>query len=112
MTRVGKDLDSLPDKNRFLQFISALKLYGHSTAVQMQCIVRAAEIDSNPDYDIAHFYETLVSLSISQNPILTGAPQIKEDATAIQARTISQQLKGTKGAGKKEKGCPNYLCGP
>ena len=103
ITRVGIDLDSLPDKNRFLQFVSAFKLYGHSTAVQMSCIVRASEIDTNPDYDIAKIYETLVSLSISQNPILTGAPQIK-DATASQARTISQQLKGTKGAGKKEKG--------
>ena len=70
----------------------------------MQFIVRAAEIDSNPDYNIANFYETLVSCSISQNPILTGAPQIKEDATAIQARTKSQQLKGAKGAGKKGKG--------
>ena len=69
----------------------------------MSCIVRASAIDTNPDYNIAKIYETLVSLSISQNPILTGAPQIK-DATASQARTISQQLKGTKGAGKKEKG--------
>lgn len=32
--------------------------------------------------------------------LLTGAPQIK-DATVLQARTISQQLKGAKGAGKK-----------
>jgi hypothetical protein len=46
----------------------------------------------------------LVSLSISQHPVLTGASQIK-DATALQARTISQQLKGSKkGAGKKGKG--------
>ncbi len=81
----------------------AFKLYGHSTAVKMSCIVRASEIDTNPDYNIAKIYETLVSLSISQNPMLTGAPQIK-DATASQARTICQQLKGTKGAGKKEKG--------
>jgi len=61
ITRVGIDLDSLPEKN-FLQFISALKVYGHSTAVQMQCIVRAAEIETNPDYDIAKIYEKLVSL--------------------------------------------------
>jgi hypothetical protein len=64
MTRVGINLDSLSDKNCFLQFISALKLYGHSTAVQMSCIVRGAEIDTNPDYNITKFYETLVSISI------------------------------------------------
>ncbi len=102
MTRVGINLDSLPDKNCFLQFISALKLYGHSTAVQMSCIVRGAEIDTNPDYNITKFYETLVSISIPQNTINAGGPQIK-DATVLQARTISQQLKGTKGAGKKGK---------
>ena len=95
----------LPEKNRFLQFISALKLYGHSTAVQMACIVRASEVESNPDYDIPKYYEILVSISISQHPVLAGAPNSKEaTATALQARTISQQLKGSKGAGKKGKG--------
>ena len=70
----------------------------------MQCIVRASEVDSNTDYDIPKFYENLISLSISQHPVTTGAPQIK-DATALQARTIGQQLKGSKkGAGKKGKG--------
>jgi hypothetical protein len=51
------------------------------------------------------FYDSLISLiSISQHPVITGAPQIK-DATALQARTIGQQLKGSKkGAGKKGKG--------
>ena len=85
----------LPPKNRFLQFVSALKLYGQSTAVQMQCIVRASEVDTKTDYDIPNYYETLVSLSISQYPILTKAQKIK-DATALQSRTISQ------GAGKKK----------
>ncbi len=104
LTRVGIDLVMLPPKNRFLQFVSALKLYGHSTVVQMQCIVRASEVDSNTDYDIPKFYESLISLSISQHPVTTGAPQIK-NATALQARTIGQQLKGSKkGAGKKGKG--------
>jgi hypothetical protein len=106
LLRVGIDLVMLPPKNRFLQFFSALKLYGHSTVVQMQCIVRTAEVDSNTDYDIPKFYEkSLISLSISQqHPVTTGAPQIK-DATALQARTIGQQLKGSKkGAGKKGKG--------
>jgi hypothetical protein len=94
ITRVGIDFDMLPEKNRFLQFISALKVYGHSTAVQMQCIIRASEVDTNPDYDIPKFYETLVSISISQHPVLARAPQSKDaTATALQARTISQQLK-------------------
>ena len=72
----------------------------------MQCsIVRASEVYTNTDYDIPKFYDNLVSLSISQHPVLTtGATQIK-DATALQARTISQQLKSSKkGAGKKGKG--------
>ena len=69
----------------------------------MQCIVCASEVDTNTDYDIPKFYDTLVSLSISQHPVQTGAPHAK-DATALQARTISQQLKGSKGAGKKGKG--------
>ncbi len=106
LTRVGiDDLVMLPEKNRFLQFVSALKLYGHSTAVQMSCIVRASEVDTNPDYyDIPKYYETLISISISQHPVLAGAPHSKETtATALQARTISQQLKGSKGAGKKGK---------
>jgi len=91
-------------KNTFLQFVSALNLYGHSTAVQIQCIMRASEVDTNTDYDIPKFYDNLISISISPNPVTTGAPQIK-DATALQARTISQQLKGSKnGAGKKGKG--------
>ena len=68
ITRVGIDLDSLPEKNRFLQFVSALKVYGHSTAFQMHCIIRAAEIVTNVDYDIAKIYETLASLTLSQNP--------------------------------------------
>jgi hypothetical protein len=103
LLRVGIDLVMLPPKNRFLQFVSALKVYGHSTVVQMQCIVRAAEVDTNTDYDKPKFYENLNSLSISQHPVITGAPQIK-DATALQARTIGQQLKGSKkGAGKKGK---------
>ena len=94
ITRVGIDFDMLPEKNRFLQFISALKVYGHSTAVQMQCIIRASEVDTNPDYDIPKFYETLVSSSISQHPVLAGAPQSKDaTATALQARTISQDNK-------------------
>ena len=42
LLRVGIDEVMLPPKNRFLQFVSALKIYGHSTAVQMQCIVRAS----------------------------------------------------------------------
>ena len=67
----------------------------------MQCIVRASEVDTNTDYDIPKFYETLVSISISQHPVLAGAPHAKEvTATALQARTISQQLKGSKGRGK------------
>ena len=103
LTRVGIDIAMLPLKNRFLQFVSALKLYGHSTAVQMACIMRASEVDTNNDYDIPKFYDTLVSVSISQHPITTGVPQIK-DATALQARTIGQQLKGSKkSAGKKGK---------
>ena len=69
----------------------------------MACIVRASEVDTNPDYNISKYYEILVAISISQHPVITGAPQIK-DATALQARTISQQLKGSKGAGKKGKG--------
>jgi len=40
LLRVGIDDVMLPPKNRFLQFVSALKVYGHSTVVQMQCIVR------------------------------------------------------------------------
>ena len=105
LTRVGIDTVMLPEKNRFLQFVSALKTYGHSTVVQMSCIVRASEVDTNPDYNIAKFYGTLISLSISQHPVTTGAPQIKDATTALQARTISQQLKGSKkGAGKKGKG--------
>ncbi len=104
LLRVGIDVVMLSPKNRFLQFVSALKLYGHSTVVQMQCIVRASEVDTNNDYDIPKFYENLVSLSISQHPVTKGSPQIK-DATALQARTIGQQLKGSKkGAGKKGKG--------
>ena len=92
LARVGIDTVMLPEKNRFLQFTSALKTYGHSTVVQMSCIVRASEVDTNTDYDnIAKFYELLISLSISQHPVQTGAPQAK-DATALQARTISQQL--------------------
>ena len=47
LVRVGIDTVMLPDKNRFLQFASALKLYGHSTAVQMSCIVRASEVEAN-----------------------------------------------------------------
>ena len=48
--------------------------------------------------------DNLISLSISQHPVITGAPQIK-DASALQARTIGPQLKGSKkGAGKKGKG--------
>ncbi len=71
----------------------------------MQCIIRASEVDTNPDYDIPKFYETLVSISISQHPVLAGAPQIKDatTATAFQARTIRQQHKGSKGVGKKGK---------
>ncbi len=93
----------LPPKNRFLQFVSALKVYGHSTVVQMQCIVRTSEVDKNTDYNIPKFYDNLISLSISQHPVTTGAPQIK-DATALQARTIGQQLKVfKKDAGKKGK---------
>jgi hypothetical protein len=105
LLRIGIDLVMLPPKNRFLQFVSALKLYGHSSVVQMQCIVRASEVDTNTDYDTPKFYDNLISLSIiSQHPVTTGAPQIK-DATALQARTIDQQLKGSKkGAGKKGKG--------
>jgi hypothetical protein len=106
LTRVGIDIVMLPpEKNRFLQFVSALKTYGHSTVVQMSCIVRASEVDTNPDYNIAKFYGTLISLSISQHPVVTtGVPQIK-DATALQARTIRQHLKGSKkGARKKGKG--------
>ena len=101
LLRVGIDVVMLPPKNRFLQFVSALKLYGHSTAVvQMQCIVRASEVDTNTDYDITKFYDNLISLSISQHPVVTGAQQIR-DATALQARTIGQQLKGSKkGPGK------------
>jgi hypothetical protein len=52
LTSVGIDLVMLPPKNRFLQFVSALKLHGHSTAVQMQCIVRASQVDTNTDFDI------------------------------------------------------------
>jgi hypothetical protein len=100
--RVGIDLVMLPPKNRFLQFVSALKLYGHSTVVQMQCIVRASEVDTNTDYDKPKFYDNLISLSISQHPVTTGAPQIK-DATVLQARTICRQLKGSKkGKGGKD----------
>jgi hypothetical protein len=50
LIRVGIDEVMLPRKNRFLQFVSALKIYGHSTVVQMQCIVRASEVDKNTDY--------------------------------------------------------------
>ena len=39
----------------------------------------------------------------AQHPVITGTPQIK-DAIALQARTKSQQLKGSKGVGKKGKG--------
>jgi hypothetical protein len=68
----------------------------------MQCIVRASEVNTNTDYDIPKFYETLVSISISQYPELVGVPHAKEStATALQARAISQQLKASKGAGKK-----------
>jgi hypothetical protein len=102
LVRVGIDMVMLPEKDRFLQFASALKVYGHSTAVQLSCIVRASEVDTNTDYDIVKFYEKLIQLSISQHPVKTGALQVK-DATALQARTITQQLKGSKGAGKKEK---------
>ena len=103
LLRVGIDEVMLPPKNRFLQFVSTLKVYGHSTVVQMQCIVRTSEVDKNTDYNIPKFYDNLISLSISQHPVTTGAPQIK-DATALQARTIGQQLKGSKkGAGKKGK---------
>ena len=45
----------------------------------------------------------MVSISIPQNPINAGGPQIKDATVVLQARTISQQLKGTKGAGKKGK---------
>jgi hypothetical protein len=87
LLKVGIDVVMLSPKNRFLQFVSALKLHGHSTAVQMQCIVRASEVDTNTDYDISKFYDdNLVSISISQHPVLTGAPLIK-DATALHART-------------------------
>jgi hypothetical protein len=70
LSRVGITEVLLPPKNRFLQFVTALKLYGHSTVVQMQCIVRASEVDTNNDYDIPKFYEYLVSLSISQHPVI------------------------------------------
>jgi hypothetical protein len=56
----------------------------------MSCIVRASEVDTNPHYDIPKYYETLVFIiSISQHPVLTGDPQIK-DATALQ---VSQDNK-------------------
>ena len=78
LLRVGIDAVMLPPKNRFLQFVSALKLYGHSTVVQMQCIVRASEVDTNTDYDIPKFYDNLISLSISQHPqYLQGLHRLK-----------------------------------
>ena len=67
----------------------------------MACIMRASEVHTNTDYDIPKFYDTLVSVSISQHPITTGVPQIK-DATALQARTIGQQLKGSKKSAVKK----------
>ena len=65
--------------------------------------VRAVEIETNLDNDIAKIYETLVSLTtLSQNPALAGAPQIK-DATVLQARAISQQLKRHQGCEQERK---------
>jgi hypothetical protein len=105
LARVGIDTVMLQEKkNRFLQLVSALKTYGHSTVVQMSCIVRASEVDTNTDYDIAKFYEKIISLSISHSAPCTygrtGAPQAKDATALLQARTISQQLKGSMGAGK------------
>ena len=56
--------------------------------------VRAVEIETNLDNDIAKICETFVSL--------TGAPQIK-DATVLQARAISQQLKRHQGCEQERK---------
>ena len=98
--RVGITVDLLPMKERFFAFISALKNYGHSTMVQMSCMMRSATIDSDADYDIERFYDQLVLINRSQHPELNGVPQIK-DPTALAAHTIAQQLKGKHGDKRK-----------
>ena len=98
--RVGITIVMLPEKNRFLQFATALSQFGHSVMVKQRCILRVSTIETDPDYDIDPFYTELVALNRAENPELNGVPQLK-DPTVLAARTITQQLKGEKGGGKK-----------
>ena len=98
--RVGITIVMLPEKNRFLQFATALSQFGHSVMVKQRCILRVSTIETDPDYDIDPFYTVLVALNRAENPELNGVPQLK-DPTVLAARTITQQLKGEKGGGKK-----------
>jgi len=51
--RVGITIVMLPEKNRFLQFATALSQFGHySIMVKQRCILRVSTIETDPDYDI------------------------------------------------------------
>ena len=60
--RVGIDKDLTPT-NRFYHFTNALTKYGHSSLIRQQSMIKVAEIDVNPDYSIADFYEAIVRIS-------------------------------------------------
>ena len=89
----------LPKKILMLSFANALCSYGHSTAVQNECIFVVAHIDGAletqryADYNIDLLYEELVRLAEAQHHTVDATPRLKDPTALAAVSTISGKLK-------------------